>query len=152
MQGNFLSFFFLRKISPELTAANRPLLSEEDWPWANIHAHPFSTSYVGRLPQHGLPSSAMSAPRMRTGEPQATEGECANLTAAPLGQAWELYFFMITWWCTFSKRKLNALDGRFGFKIHNTWETIFHWLARPAKENDFIFLTSLSNEKKWLNQ
>ena len=29
----------MRKISPELTAANPPLFTEEDWPWANIHAH-----------------------------------------------------------------------------------------------------------------
>ena len=27
-----LAFFFLRKISPELTAANPPLFFEEDWP------------------------------------------------------------------------------------------------------------------------
>ena len=32
-------FFFLRKISLELTAANPPVFAEEDWPWANIHAH-----------------------------------------------------------------------------------------------------------------
>ena len=33
--------FFLRKISPELTSAtNPPLFAEEDWPWANIRAHP----------------------------------------------------------------------------------------------------------------
>ena len=31
--------FFLRKFSPELTTANPPLFAEEDWPWANIHAH-----------------------------------------------------------------------------------------------------------------
>ena len=30
---------FLRKMSPELTAANPPLFAEEDWPWANICAH-----------------------------------------------------------------------------------------------------------------
>ena len=30
---------FLRKLSPELTTANLPLFAEEDWPWANIHAH-----------------------------------------------------------------------------------------------------------------
>ena len=37
----FLSFFFLRKISPELTsAANLPLFAKEDWPGANICAHP----------------------------------------------------------------------------------------------------------------
>ena len=28
----FFLFFCLRKISPELTAANPPLFSEEDWP------------------------------------------------------------------------------------------------------------------------
>ena len=34
MDGNHLRnfFFFLRKISPELTAANPPLFAEEDWP------------------------------------------------------------------------------------------------------------------------
>ena len=37
----FLLFFvfFWRKISPRLTTANPPLFAEEDWPWANIHAH-----------------------------------------------------------------------------------------------------------------
>ena len=34
-----LSPYFLRKISPELTTANPPLFAEEEWPWANIHAH-----------------------------------------------------------------------------------------------------------------
>ena len=34
-----LIFFFFRKISPELTAANPPLFAEKDWPWTNIHAH-----------------------------------------------------------------------------------------------------------------
>ena len=35
----FFFFFFVRKISPELTSANPPLFAEEDWPWANIRAH-----------------------------------------------------------------------------------------------------------------
>ena len=35
-----ISFFFFRIISPELTsAANPPLFTKEDWPWANIRAH-----------------------------------------------------------------------------------------------------------------
>ena len=35
-----LIFYFLRKISPELTStANLPLFAEEDWAWANICAH-----------------------------------------------------------------------------------------------------------------
>ena len=68
----FLFFFlFLRKISPELTTANRPLFAEEDWPWAPCPSS--STLYVGRLPQHGVPSGAMSAPGIRTGEPRAAE-------------------------------------------------------------------------------
>ena len=29
----------MRKTSPELTAANRPLFAQEGWPWANISAH-----------------------------------------------------------------------------------------------------------------
>ena len=44
---------------------------------------------MGRLPQHCLPSGAMSAPGIRTGEPWAVEVECVNLTAAPLGQPQE---------------------------------------------------------------
>ena len=31
--------FWGGKINPELTTANPPLFAEEDWPWANIHAH-----------------------------------------------------------------------------------------------------------------
>ena len=34
----------------------------------------------------GLQSGAMSAPRIQTSEPQATEAECTNLTAVPPGQ------------------------------------------------------------------
>ena len=34
------SFFFVKKISPELTSdANLLLFAEEDWPWINICAH-----------------------------------------------------------------------------------------------------------------
>uniref|UniRef100_A0A9L0SAZ3 Glycogen synthase kinase-3 beta n=1 Tax=Equus caballus TaxID=9796 RepID=A0A9L0SAZ3_HORSE len=36
--------------------------------------------------KHGLPSGATSSPGIRTGEPQATEAECANLTTVLLGQ------------------------------------------------------------------
>ena len=43
----------MRKISPELTTASPPLFAEEDWPWANIHAHLPLVLYMGRLPQHG---------------------------------------------------------------------------------------------------
>ena len=48
---------------------------------------------MGRLPQHGVPSGAMSAPGIQTGEPQAAESEHAHLTAAPSGRAAVILFF-----------------------------------------------------------
>ena len=48
----------------------------------SLHPCPSSsTSYVGRLPQHGLPSGALSAPGIQTGEPWAAKAEHAHLTA-----------------------------------------------------------------------
>ena len=41
---------------------------------------------MGRLPQHGLPSGATSAPGIPTGEPQAAEAERAHLTAVRRGR------------------------------------------------------------------
>ena len=38
---------------------------------------------MGRLPQHGLMSGAMSAPGIQIGGPQAAKVECAYLTAMP---------------------------------------------------------------------
>ena len=40
---------------------------------------------MGHLPQHGLPSGAMSTPGIRTCEPWAPEAERANSTAVPPG-------------------------------------------------------------------
>ena len=40
---------------------------------------------MGRLPQHGVPSSATSAPGIQTDETRAAEVERANLTAVPRG-------------------------------------------------------------------
>ena len=41
LKNSKLIFFLLKKISPELTSAtNPPPFAEEDWPSANIHAHP----------------------------------------------------------------------------------------------------------------
>ena len=51
-----------------------------------------STSHVGRLPQHGLPSSVMCAPGIRTSEPQAAKAERVHLTAVPPGQPQNLPF------------------------------------------------------------
>ena len=49
---------------------------------------------MGRLPQHGfLPSGAMFAPRIRTGEPWAVKAECIDVTTMPLGQPLEISRF-----------------------------------------------------------
>ena len=50
----FKMFVCLRKISPELTTASLPLFAEEDWPYANVHAHLPPLYMWGRLPQHGF--------------------------------------------------------------------------------------------------
>ena len=49
------------------------------------HITSSSTLYVGRLPQHGVPSSAMSAPGIRTGEPRATENQNGALNRCTPG-------------------------------------------------------------------
>ena len=41
---------------------------------------------MGHLPQHGVSSGAMSAPRIRTSEPLAAEAGRVHLTAVPPGQ------------------------------------------------------------------
>ena len=48
--------------------------------------------YVGHLPQHGLPSSVVSAPRIRASEARATEAEHVNLTTAPPGWRQKITF------------------------------------------------------------
>ena len=55
----------------------------------------FSTLHVGRLPQHGLPRGAMSAPGIRTGEPRAAEAERVNLIAAPPGRPLTLSYSLL---------------------------------------------------------
>ena len=59
---------------------------EEDWPWANIHAH-LPLLYMWDA-CHSIAWQAVhrSAPGIQTGEPRAAKAECANLTAVPLGQ------------------------------------------------------------------
>ena len=66
-------FFFLRKISPELTAANPPLFAEEDW--AELTSMPIFLYFICGTPTTAwlLPSGAMSAPGIPAGVPQASE-------------------------------------------------------------------------------
>ena len=81
------SFFFLRKISPELTsAANPPFFAEEDWPWANIRAHLPPLYMWDTYHSMACQVIAMSAPGIRTGEPRAAEAGCLHLTTVPPGQ------------------------------------------------------------------
>ena len=41
---------------------------------------------MGRLPQHGVPHAAMSAPGIQTGEPWAAEAEHVHFSAVPPGR------------------------------------------------------------------
>ena len=80
-----LFLFFLRKISPELTSATNLLpFAEEDWPWPNIHAHLPLLYMWDACHSMAWQVVHMSALRIQTGEPWATEVEHANLTSAPL--------------------------------------------------------------------
>ena len=84
------NLFILRKISSELTSAILLFLLGKTG--LELTSCLFvSTLYVGRLPQHGLPSSAMSAPGIRTSEARATKVERANLTAAPPDRPLDLF-------------------------------------------------------------
>ena len=85
-----LLFFFLRKISPKLTSAtNPPRFAEEDWPWANIHAH-LPLLYMWDA-CHSMAWWAVrrSAPGIQTSEPQAAEAENTNLTTTPPAGLWK---------------------------------------------------------------
>ena len=73
--------FFLRKISPELPAANPPLFAEEDWPWANIRAH-LPLLYMWDA-YHSVVWQAVPCPHF---EPWATEAKHVNLITALPGQ------------------------------------------------------------------
>ena len=90
--GRGQDFVFLRKISPELTIANPPLFC---WGRLALSSHPCpssSTLYAGRLPQHGVPSGVMCAPRIWTGEPRATNAELCELNHCASRLAPKTYF------------------------------------------------------------
>ena len=105
----FFHFFFLRNIRPDLTsAANSPLFAEEDWPWANIHAH-LPLLYMWDT-YHSMAWQVVhrSAPGIQIGKPLATKVElncCATVPA--------LEFFIF---------KSNNINRWFGedWRIHNT--------------------------------
>ena len=82
-----ITFFFLRKISPELTsAANPPLFAEEDRPWAHIRAH-LSLLYMWDA-CHSMACQAVPCPHAGSElvNPGPPEAEHAHLTGAPPGR------------------------------------------------------------------
>ena len=102
---------FLRKISPELTsAANPPLLAEEDWPWANIHAH-LPLLYMWDA-CHSMACQVVPCPHLgsKPGEAQAAEAVHAHLTTELLGWPWIPYVFVC--WNCFS---IALIFGQFGW-------------------------------------
>ena len=92
----FVFCFFLRKISPELTTTNPPFFAEEDWPWANVHAH-LPLLYAWDT-YHSMAFAKWCHirtwdPNQRT--PGCQEGEHVNLTAAPPGWPWSFVFLLL---------------------------------------------------------
>ena len=87
-------FFFLRKISPELTSTiNPPLFAEEDWPWANIWAH-LPLLYMQDT-CHSMACQVM--PCLHPGsKPLNSKPERGNLTAVPPGRPTSLAFLFIS--------------------------------------------------------
>ena len=75
-------FFLLWKISPELTTTNPPLFAEEDWPWANIHAH-LPLLYMWDAYTAWLAKQCHVHARHPNWWTWATEAERAHITTAP---------------------------------------------------------------------
>ena len=97
---------------------------EEDWPQANICCQ--SSSILCRTPpQHGLMSSARSAPGIQTCEPWAAKVESANLTTMPLG--WLYSAILTLFWVlginqqTVDKKRKNS--ALLYWSTHSGWET-----------------------------
>ena len=105
----FLIFYFLRKISPELTTTSPPLFAEEDWPWANTHAH-LPLLYTWDT-YHCMACQMVPCPHPGSEPanhvPQEAKG--ANWTAAPPGwpHDWGIFisafFRLFYWWFSLSK-------------------------------------------------
>ena len=81
-------FFFLRKISPELTSAtNPPLFAEEDWPWANVYAHlPLLHIWDTYHSMAFAKGCHVHTPDLNQRALGRREAEHGNLTTAPLVQ------------------------------------------------------------------
>ena len=117
--NTLLAFMFLRKLSPQLTFANPPLFSEENWPWANNCA---------RLPLlymwdacHGMAWQAMrrSVPRIKTSEPEAEPCElnCSTTRPAPKRDIFnriKLYKLSV-------QNRGGSMDLSFHAKLTNWW-------------------------------
>ena len=88
----------------------------------------FLYSIYGIPATHGKPSGAISAPRIRTSEPRATEAERVHLTAMPPGRPvrYFLHFLFLVWqhicWITFWFLSLSQWFVRVYYLI----STYFH--------------------------
>ena len=90
---NLLLFLSFQKISPELTsAANPPLFAEEDWPWANIHAHlPLLYTWDTRHSMAFAKQCHVHTRDLNRQTPGHQKAKRANLTAAPPDQPQNLF-------------------------------------------------------------
>ena len=91
-------FFFLRKISPELTTASPPLFAEEAWPWANICAH-LPLLYMWDA-YHSMTCQALPCPHQGS-EPanlRPLRSRMCELNCCATGPAPKLPFFNLQVW------------------------------------------------------
>ena len=109
-----LLFWGGTKISPELTTANPPLFAEEDWPWANIRAHPPPLYMWDAYHIMAWQAVPRTTPGIQTGELLDAKAESVNLTTAPPGRPPK----------TFKSRAKKVITIYFNRKTSNTKSTL----------------------------
>ena len=120
---DILIFVFLRKISPELTAASPPLFAEEDWPWANIRAY-LSLLYMWDA-YHSMACQTVPClpPGFEPANPGPLRSGTCELNCCATGPAPEssAHPSLITWWSeTFNNSLSNT---RYTQSIVSCWVT-----------------------------
>ena len=101
-------------------------------------------------PQCGLTSSAMSAPGIRTCEPQAAKVKCMNLTTTPLGRSWiKVFYILILYFksrCLYFSESPN--DCPFMLKQYQLSIKWIQLLSIHYSDNDIVSLLPFISDSK----
>ena len=152
---NRYKLLFLRKISPELTSAtNPPLFDEEDWPWANICAHPALFYMWDACCSMACQAVCRSVPGIWTSEHWIAKAEHTKPTATPLGQPLQALFIVnisslsfLSLQIFFASLPLNFVND---VKFFITWYCIH--LKSSIKSSKFLtsrYSPGTSNTSWW---